>query len=221
MGAGKVAIVGAGRLGTLLAQRLPAGSRKVIIARRRESAQALADEVGGVASDSLAAARGAQAVLLAVPGEAVSTVLSGLAPHVEADTLVVNLAPDLLSSEVTHRFPRLNIVGAKLVGHAGDMLQGAEGAVVIEGGGSEVEEYLTDLLGGLGPVLPGREAEVQQAVSVVEEEMGRAAGAVRRRLEEMGLSQALVRVTLRAVAPGLLRDLDGGSRRETEPVWQL
>lgn len=220
VGAGKVAIVGAGRLGTLLAQRLPAGCRKVIIARRREQAQALADEVGGVASDSLAAVRGAQAVLLAVPGEAVSGVLSGLAPHLDEGALVVNMAPDLLSSEVAARFPRLQVIGAKLIGHAGDMLQGAEGAVVLEGADSEAQQYLEELFRHLGVVLVGREAEVQRTMAVLEEEMGRAATAARHRLEELGLAPALVRVALRSVAPGLLRDQVAPMARETEPAWQ-
>lgn len=209
--AGKVAIVGAGRLGRLLAERLPAGCRKVVIDRQRTAAQAVADEVGGVATDSLAAVRGASAVLLTVPDAAVAGLLSDLAAFLEPEAVVVNLAAGLPTAELAAQFPALRLVGAKLLGTAGEMLRGAPGALVIEGASPADERFVAELLSGLGTLLPGREVEAQQAVAVVHEELAHALESARRRLHDLGLAPQLIDATLGAAAPGVLRELSSAS----------
>ena len=47
----KIAIIGAGPLASILAHRIPTTARKVIIGRPKAAAVALADEVGGIASE--------------------------------------------------------------------------------------------------------------------------------------------------------------------------
>src|SRR5690606_22712576 len=62
----KIAIIGAGPLASILAHRIPSSARKVIIGRPKAAAVALADEVGGIASDQVSAVRGCRVVFLAV-----------------------------------------------------------------------------------------------------------------------------------------------------------
>ncbi len=206
----KVAIFGAGRLGSLLASRIPGTYRKVIIARRKQNAAALADEVGGIASDQYSAVRGCKVVLLAVPGPAVATVLQELAPHLDKNALVVNMATDLDTGEIAAQFLHLRIAAAKLIGHAREMGHGSPGIVMIDRVGPEEEELLTDLLGSLGPVVRDQEHKVRSANTAVAEEMVMAEQRLRARLQELGLEDELIRIAIRTTAPGILRSLSSG-----------
>ncbi|BDG60888.1 pyrroline-5-carboxylate reductase family protein [Caldinitratiruptor microaerophilus] len=206
----KVAIVGAGRMGSLLAARLPGSFRKVIIARRRARAVQLADEVGGVASDQLSAVRGCHVVLLAIPGPEIPNVLSDLAPHLDRDAIVVNMATDVPTEELAESFPDLRIVAAKVIGHAREMAHGSPGIVVLDRVNPEEEELLASILGGLGPVIRDSEEKVRLANTAVAEEMVKAELSLRRRLEELGLEPELIRVAIKTTAPGVMRSLSDG-----------
>lgn len=206
----KVAILGAGRLGSLLASRIPGSYRKVIIGRRKQKAVALADEVGGIASDSVSAVRGCKVVLLAVPGPAIPAILPELAPHLDPGALLVNMATDLDTAELAEQFPRLRIVAAKVIGHAREMAHGAPGIIMLDRVSAEEEELLADMLGHLGRVVRDDEAKVRLANTAVAEEMVKAEQSLRARLQELGLDDELIRIAIKTTAPGVLRSLSDG-----------
>lgn len=206
----KVAIIGAGRMGSLLANRLPGNVRKVIISRRRNSAVQLADEVGGIAADTLSAVRGCGVVLLAVPGPVLPNLLPDLVPHLEQDALVVNMATDVDTGELAEAFPEVHLVAAKVIGHAREMAHGAPGIVVLDRVTAEEEETLATLLGGLGPVIQDDEAKVRAANTAVAEEMVRAEQNLRQRLEDLAIHPDLIRIAIKTTAPGVLRSLSDG-----------
>lgn len=218
MGAVKVAIIGAGDLAALLAGRLPAGCRKLIIAPRRSDAVILADEVGGIASDQLAAARGSELVVLTVGAAESAQLIPQLLTTLEKDTLVVNMSPDLPTDELIATYPDRRFAGLKLVGDPKDMLAGAEGGLVLSGVAAEDRGQLLELFGALGPVVSGSEEQVRAARDAIAEEMSRAAAVARRRLEERGMAPDLVRMALITTAPGILRSLraEGAEGRRSQ-----
>lgn len=203
----KVAIIGAGRMGSLLASRVPGSFRKVIISRRRQKAQALADEVGGIASDQLSAVRGCGVVLLALPGPSVGPLLADLQPHLDERALVVNMATDTDTEELAAACPNIQLAAAKVIGHAREMAHGSPGIVVLDRVNAEQEELLASILGGLGPVIQDDESKVRAANTAVAEEMVRAEQALRQRLEEVGLDSDLIRIAIKTTAPGIIRSL--------------
>lgn len=206
----KVAIVGAGRMGTLVASRVPGSYRKVIISRRRQSAVALADEVGGIASDQLSAVRGCPVVLLVVPGSAVVPLVQDLQPHLDDNALLVNMATDVGTADLAETFPDLQFAAAKIIGHAREMAHGSPGVILLDRVNPEQEELLASILGGIGPVIRDDENKVRQANTAVAEEMVRAEIALRRRLEQLGLDPELIRVAVKTTGPGILRSLGDG-----------
>lgn len=206
----KVAILGAGRLGSLLASRLPGHVRKVIISRRRQRAMALADEVGGIATDQISAVRGAAVVFLAVPESAISQVVPDLQPHLDRETVVVNMATDANTGELSEAYPQLRLVAAKVIGHAREMSLGSPGIVILDLVNDREEEILSNLLGGLGPVVRDDEEKVRQANTAVVEEVVRAAAALRQRLEALGLDAELIRIAIKTTAPGVFRSMGDG-----------
>lgn len=206
----KVAILGAGRMAALLTARIPGSYRKVIINRNRARAVALADEVGALASDQVAAVRGCDVIFLAVPAEAISGLIADLLPHMEEGALLVNMATDLMTAELQAAFPARRIVAAKMVGHARAMANGRPGAVVLDHVNDADAALLSDLLGGLGPVLRGNEEQVLAVNTTVAEEMVRAEASLRARLGEMGLAPALVDAAARTMAPGVFQAVTDG-----------
>jgi pyrroline-5-carboxylate reductase len=213
----KVAVVGAGRLGSLLGARLPHHFRRVIITRQRARAVALADEVGALASDQLAAARGCEAVFLAVPAGAVPHVLEELTGQADPGTLIVNMATDLMTAPLREQYPDLRIVAAKVLGHAGEMAAGGPGAVLLDYVTEEEEALLAGMLGGLGPVFRESEEKVLAAVNAVAEAMVRVEADLQERLPTLGLPPALTEIAVRSTAPGILRSV---TRGEAGPFLQ-
>lgn len=206
----KVAVLGAGRMGALLASRLPGNIRKVVISRKRQRATALADEVGGIASDQLSAVRGAQVVFLALPGQALPQAVADLQAHLDQGALVVNLATEVDTPDLAAMFPQVRLVAAKVIGHALEMGHGSPGIVVLDGVSAEEEELLSELLSGLGPVIRDAEAKVRLAQTAVVEEVIRAEAALRERLQTLGLGAELIRIAIKTTAPGVFRSLSDG-----------
>lgn len=205
----KVAIIGAGQMASILAHRIPGTVRKVIIGRRKAEAVALADEVGGIASDQVSAVRGCKVILLGIPGSAVPQVLADIQPHLAPEALVVNMATDLITAEVAVE-GNLHLAAAKVIGHAREMELGSPGVVVLDRVGPDQAEMLEALLEGVGPVVRGDERKVMAANTAIVEGMVKAEAELRRRLEEAGLDSELVPVAIGSAAPGVLRAVARG-----------
>jgi pyrroline-5-carboxylate reductase len=207
----KVAIVGAGALGALLATRIPAQYRKVIISRRREQATALADEVGGVASDQLSAVRGSQVIFLALPAAELQQTLQGLVPHLEEGALVVNTEATVMTHELAAAYPRVRFATAKVIGHLRELDRGVPGVVVVDHADEAAQEQLRPLLEGLGQVITAAEERVTAVNTTVTEVIARAETELRGRLMALGLEPHLAQAVIVATGPGVLRALSQGA----------
>jgi len=197
-------------MGSLLAHRIPAGFRKVIIGRERTGAAQVADEVGGLASDQISSVRGCQVVLLAIPGPAVVPVIREMAPHLADGALVVNMAPDVFTGDLAADFPKVRFAAAKVLGHARELHLGARGVVVLDHLDEDAEDRLHLLLEPLGPVIQGSETMVQDAGAAVVSVMQEAQSDLLARLTALGLDRHLAQAALAAAAPGVLRAMAGG-----------
>lgn len=210
MGSFKVAIVGAGQLGGLLAHRIPGSYRKVIISRRKAHAVSLADEVGGIASDQVSAVRGCEVVFLTLPGSAITGMIQELAPHLGDQALLVNMATDIMTDELAATYPRLRFAAAKLLGHAQEISMGSPGIVILDYVEGVNQERLRHLLSGLGDVVVDQEVKVLTANATVVEILAKAEEDLRTRLGELGLDQPLVKAAIATTGPGVLRSLANG-----------
>lgn len=203
----KVAIIGTGPVASILAHRIPASVRKVIIGRSKAEAARLADEVGGVASEQMSAVRGCRVVLLALDGAALPQALAEIRPHLDEGAVVVNMAADLLTDEIGVDLEGARLVAAKLIGHPREMELGTPGVVLLDRAGPEEAALLEPLLAGVGPIARGGERQAARALEAIARTVSRAVEEMRGQLAEAGLAGDLVRVAIGATAPGVLRDL--------------
>lgn len=215
----KIAIVGAGPLASILAHRIPSSARKVIIGRPKAAAVALADEVGGIASDQVSAVRGCRVVFLAVATPEVPQTVADIKPHLSEGALVVNMAPDLQTAELAD--DGMRVAAAKIIGHHRELELGAPGVVVLDHVEPADADLLAKLLADLGPVVQGDEQTVQAAVRAVAEVLAGARDELHRRLVEAGLPARVVPAAIAAAGPGVLRALAAGEENATDGgVWQ-
>lgn len=205
----KIAIFGAGQLASILAHRIPSSARKVIIDRSKAAAVALADEVGGVASDLASAVRGCRVVFMTLSRADMPQALSEIEPHLAGDALVVNMAADLMTEELTPE-SKVRLAAAKVIGHVREMELGSPGVVVLDRVEAAEAELLEALLEGMGPVIRGDERTVRAANRAIIEVMARAEEELHRRLAEEGLAPELVPVAIESAAPGVLRAVAKG-----------
>lgn len=200
-------------MAALVAKRLPGTCRKVIIGTRKSQAAALADEVGGVASDQISAVRGCRVVFLALPGTGLAQAIQDAEVHLEPGAIMANLAIEISTRELQSQFPRLRIVAAKVIGHASELQQGAPAVVVLDHVNDSEEALLSGLLEGLGTVMRGDESKVLATHEAVTEVIGEAGAALRRRLSDLGLSREVISAAIHTLGPGVLRSLPDSSNQ--------
>jgi len=216
----KIAILGVGPLASILAHRIPSSARKVIIGRPKAAAVALADEVGGIASDQASAVRGCRVVFVTAPSGQVAQALAEIQPHLSAGALVVNMATELTAADLAEA--GVPVAAAKVIGHPGDMAQGAPGVVVLDQVDGEEAALLESLLAQVGPVVRGDERMVQAALDAIDAVMREARDELQRRLEAVGLSPEAAPVAIAAAAPGVLRALAAGKQGTVgREVWRF
>jgi pyrroline-5-carboxylate reductase len=203
----KVGIVGAGRLATLLATRLPTNCRKVVIGSRKSQAASLADEVGGIASDHFGAVRGCPVVFIAIPGEPAMQAFEEIVEHLDSDALLVNMVSELPTGEVIAALDHRRICAAKLIGQAREISLGSPGLVVLDYVEEHEEELLRSLLSGLGCIIRADESLVGSVTEIVARSVVQVDLALRQQLSEIGLERIAHDSVITTLAPGMLRSL--------------
>lgn len=201
----KVAVLGTGHLAALLARSLPRVCRKWIVSPLRSRAQALADEVGAVSSDSPAAVRGAAVVLLTIDGESAQELIQAIEPHLAPDALLVNCVLAVETAELKRQFPDLRIGAAHLMGSPSEVGMGAPAVLLLDHLTEEEARQMADLLSAIGTVELGEESKVRAAFAIAREAVGRLEMELRDRLFRLGWEDAALDAAVRNLAPGLLR----------------
>jgi hypothetical protein len=200
----KVVVVGTGRLGSALIDRLPTCFDVVVLSRRHSGVTRLGARNLHV-TDDIGVVRGSSVVLLAVPAEATAEVLQSLAPHLAPHTIVVNMATEAMTPDLRRVAPTARIVAAKLIGQAAELASGSPGTVVIDSDSEDELSAVRDVLGALGRTIIGPERLVLDVNSVVAEELVRAEHTIRARLERLELPRDVIDSALTTMGVGVLR----------------
>ena len=200
----KVVVVGTGRLGSALIDRLPTCFDVVALSRRHGGVTHLGARNLPV-TDDVGVVRGSSVVLLAIPAAATAEVLQNLAPHLDPNTIVVNMATEAMTPDLRRFAPNARIVAAKLIGQAAELANGSPGTVVIDSDSADESSTVRDVLGVLGRTITGPEQLVLDVNSVVAQELARAEHTIRTRLERLDLPRDVIDSTLTTMGVGILR----------------
>ena len=201
-----VAVVGAGRMGSVIARRLPPDTNKIIIDTVPAKASELAEAVGGSWSVSPEQAGDADLIALVVPASAVRETLEKLQVLVKKGAVILNMATTFSIDPTTAaKRSGITVVDAKIIGHAASMSRGEPGIVVVKTENAEVLSLIRSQMRGFADVVQG-DADLVQTVNTIGSTEGiKAAVAVRKQLKAMGIADAWIDVVIRSVCAGTMK----------------
>ena len=199
-----VAVVGAGRMGSVVARQLPGETRKIVIDTDLDKARGLADAVRGTASADLAAAAEADLVAVVLPAPAMKETVQCLVGVLKTGAIVLNMATTAtVDRSVAATNSGVLVVDAKVVGHAASMARGAPGILVVKTEDLEIFGRIRQHYPGFS-VVQG-DADLVSAVNTIGSTEGiRAAVSVRKQLCAKGIPDEWIAVAIRTVCAGTM-----------------
>ena len=201
-----MAIVGAGRMGSVVAGQLPKSTNKIIIDIDSEKASRLAETVGGMPSDSLESANKADLVAVVLPTPVVNETVEKLLNVVQKGTIILNMATTAhIDSAFLKNKKEIWIVDAKIIGHAMSISRGEPGIVVVDCDDASRFDFIREQLPGFHKVVRGDAGLVERINKIGSTEGIKAAVKVRKKLSELDVPEEWMHVAIRTVCAGTMK----------------
>lgn len=201
-----VAVIGAGRMGSIVGKQLPNMFDKIVIDHNGKKAKSLGDEIGGVYSEYLIAAQKADVIAVVLPTSAIASTMAKLAEIAKNKTIILNMATSaLVDPEIISKNPHLNFVEAKIIGHAASMEQGSPCYVVLNTGDDAIFATIQQVLPGYEKVIKGDVELVPLINNIGSKEGIRAAIEVRKQLRQYKIPKEWEHVVIYTICAGTIR----------------
>ena len=201
-----VVVIGAGRMGSVVAAQLPRATRKLIVDSDIEKARRLAQRVGGKASDNLADTAKATMIFLVLPAPAINDVIARLVKIVRKGCMFLNMATTAhVNPSLIEDNPHVFITDARIIGHAMSISKGEPGIVVVACEDEQKTARIRDQLPGFHKVVQGDARLVEKINSVSSTEGLRAAVKVRKKLSAIDIPEEWIDVAITTVCAGTIK----------------
>ena len=201
-----VAVVGAGRMGSVVAGQLPKRTKKIIIDIDPEKASRLVESVGGIPSDSLESAKKADLVAVVLPTPVVNETVEKLLNVVQKGTIILNMATTAhIDPAILKNKNEIWIVDAKIIGHAMSISRGEPGIVVVDCDDASRFDLIREQLPGFHKVVRGDAGLVEKINKIGSTEGIKAAVKVRKKLSELDVPEEWMHVAIRTVCAGTMK----------------
>lgn len=201
-----VAVIGAGRMGSIVAKQLPKEFDKIVIDSNQEKAKQLADNVGGLYSDDLKAASAADVIAVVLPASVITPTMIELSKIAKAGTIILNMATSaVVDQEIIANNPKLHFVEAKIIGHAISMGEGAPCFVVLNTKDEAIFKIVQQVLAGYEKVIQGDTNLVPVINEIGSREGIRAAVQVRKQLRQYQIPKEWEDIVIYTVCAGTMR----------------
>ncbi len=201
-----VAVIGAGRMGSVLAERLPDTTKKIIIDKDITKARLLADKVAGIPSGSLESASAADLIAVVLPAPAMNETLARLLNIARKGAVVLNMAT---TARIDRSLPAnrkdVFVVDAKIIGHAMSISRGEPAIIVVKCDDDNRFELISGQLTGFHRVVQG-DADLVEIINKTGSTEGlKAAVAVRKKLSQLDIPDEWIDVAIRTVCAGTMK----------------
>lgn len=211
----KVAVVGAGRMGSIAAGQLPADVEKLVIDTDLKKAEAVAKACGAKASSEMSAAADADILMLVLPTPAIPAAAESAAKAAKPGAILLNMATNgKVPAELSDKFPQLRFVDAKIIGHANSMRLGAPCYVVVNTEDEKEFEKISHVLSGYKKVVMGDSSLVPLINTVGSTEGIRAAVQCRKLLKQYNVPKEWEDIVIYTVCAGTMRSYVDGDLGE-------
>jgi len=201
-----VVVIGAGRMGSVLAERLPGSTKKIIIDKNFAKARLLADKVAGIPSDSLESASAADLIAVVLPAPAVNETLARLLNIARKGAVVLNMAT---TARIDRSLPATRkdvfVVDAKIIGHAMSISRGEPAIIVVKCDDDNRFGLISSQMTGFHRVVQG-DADLVEIINKTGSTEGlKAAVAVRKKLSQLDIPDEWIDVAIRTVCAGTMK----------------
>jgi len=207
----RVGLVGAGRLGTALACRLPARIGWIADIDRRR-AEVLAREVSALAVSSDELFRDCRVILLAVPPAAVETLMVESGSRLAADAVVFDLATGVDTKRLRRRGlpPSGRLAGLKPIVQAYAFGHGAGAVFVLDPEDRDLRDVAAGIVEPAGSVVIGDTARVREINNAATRAALRLVYELQSEIRPLSMDPQWIAAALHTVAAGTIQDWPPG-----------
>lgn len=201
-----VAVIGAGRMGTLIASMLPAEVRKIVIDKDRDKARAVAEQVEAEYSDKIEAAAAADMIMLVLPAAAIQEMVAELLGVVKDGTTILNMATTAQVEPATALNNRnIAVIDTKIIGHAKEIFRGEPAIIVVNTADEARFAAIANVLKNFYKVVQGNSSLVETINSLASSEGIKTAVAIRKKLQNLNIDNDWITVAIRTVCAGTMK----------------
>lgn len=202
----KVAVIGAGRMGSVVGRQLPDDVEKLIIDMNEAKAKVLAEEIGGSYALTLDAAKMADVIAVMLPTPEIDAVVNQLVRVAKDGAIIMNMATNgTVDEKVREKNDRIIIVDTKIIGHAMSIVQGSPAYVVVKTEDQVLLEKIRYVLPGFTKVLMGNADIIPEIAKIGSSEGIRAAIMVRKLLKRYNIPKDWEDIVIYTVCAGTMR----------------
>jgi hypothetical protein len=201
-----VAVIGAGRMGSVVTRQLPPNTKKIIIDTDLAKASELAKAVGGSSASELEYAKDADLIAVVLPTPAINETVEKLQALVKKGAVIINMATTAkIDPVILVKNPDIFIVDTKIIGHARSISKGEPGIVVAKTENDEVLAVIKSQLIGFTDVVRG-DADLVPIINTIGSTEGiKTALAIRKKLRAMDIPDEWINVVIRTVCAGTMK----------------
>lgn len=202
----KVAVIGAGRMGSVVGRQLPDDVEKLILDTEEVKAKALADRIGGSYALTLDAAKDADIIAVILPTSEIDPTMDQLVRIAKDDAIIMNMATKgTVDSKIAEKNNRIHILETKIIGHARSMEQGAPAYVVVKTEDQMLLEKIRHILPVFKKVLMGNTDTISEIAKIGSSEGIRAAITVRKLLKSYNIPKDWEDIVIYTICAGTMR----------------
>lgn len=200
----KISIIGAGRMGSLLAKKFSNKYDLILIDRDLRKCGLLASRIGAKSTTEYSLITDVDFIIAALPAAAIPAFISEIKPFLKKEHILINISTDTPMEVFNPLRDCCKLVSAKIIGHAVQINFGEPPLIIIDGEDEKACKKTAEIFGNLGPVKFDSERIAKEINHIASEEGIKAAYNIKTRMKKYGLPEEYISFAVRNVACGTM-----------------
>lgn len=201
-----VAVIGAGRMGSLIASKLPTEMKKIVIDKDRDKAREVAEQIEAEYSDKIEMAAAADMIMMVLPTPAIKEMVGKLMDVIKDGTTILNMATTAqIEPAMVLNNRDIAIIDTKIIGHAKEIFRGEPAIIVVNTADEARFAAIANVLKKFYKVVQGDSSLVETINSLASSEGIKAAVAIRKKLQTLNVDNDWINVAIRTVCAGTMK----------------
>lgn len=210
----RVAVVGCGRMGSYLAEKLSEDFELTVVDKNIKVATRISKALDCLGSDNYDVLNISEIIILALPSEYMENALKEITPKLVGGKLLINIATTFPKNEFDNlvKGEKLKSISAKIIGHAAEMKLGEKPLIVIdETKDKDVKLTAAQLFSKIGSIVFGDPEIVPEINTLCSGEGVKTALKIQDMLEKKNIPQQYIDFAIKIVAAGTMKAFTEGN----------